>query len=436
MGRPRKMEKGVFGPRKLADGRKAFDVRYRNERGENKSVTVYDLDEANGIARDKREGRYNEHLVPDTTLGEFFSRPQVAKTIRREHGLSDETAKRWREVWRRHICHPDYGIAGKPLKQLVKKAEFNDFINGMEEAEVGHPTQRRTLGIVSAILDEAVEQDLVTHNAIRLMKNKPSAGRRTDIYIPSIEFIERIRLDLLTCHYRARRREYRQRDALMISVMAYLAPRPEEFRGLSWEKSGKDSLVAEIIAEKAKRGKSKTLIRNPPVNEIVAAELEAWYQRLGCPGLHTPVIPLPRWAGRQGGEHWDAKSWADWRNRIFKPAVKRVAKEVARTEDEYKAMIRMRPYDLRHTGCSLWLANAGKNERGEWDGSPANPVDAAEWAGHDKRTMWDTYAHKIKTSPRVPIREQIEAARTKLGLDPVSGLSYLPQQPTQLAAAA
>lgn len=60
---------------------------------------------------------------------------------------------------------------------------------------------------------------------------------------------------------------------------------------------------------------------------------------------------------------------------------------------------------------SLWLANGGKNRNGEWDGSPANPVEVARWAGHQTYTMFSAYAHFIQTAPRVPINQQIEQAR-------------------------
>ena len=65
------------------------------------------------------------------------------------------------------ICQCEYGIAGKTLKELSKKAAFHEFLQGMRDCGVGKPTQRRTLGIVSAILDQAVEQDLMKHNPIR-----------------------------------------------------------------------------------------------------------------------------------------------------------------------------------------------------------------------------------------------------------------------------
>ena len=93
------MEPTVY-PRKLSDGREVYDVRYRNDQGEHKSLTKYSLDEANALASDIRYGRDNEDLVPTTTLGAFFQIPEVAEAIRNERDLSEKTCEGWRLMWK------------------------------------------------------------------------------------------------------------------------------------------------------------------------------------------------------------------------------------------------------------------------------------------------------------------------------------------------
>lgn len=414
MGRSRKRERGVFGPRKLKDGRKAYDVRFRNEKGENKSETRHSLEEANELASDIRYGRNNDALVPDTTLGEFGATPEITRTIRREHRLGAKTIGRWESMWRNHVMHADYGIAGKSLMELSKKAPFNAFIEGMDESGVGEPTQSRTLGIVSAFLDEAVEQDLMPRNPLRVMKNKPSAERKRELYIPSIELVERIRMQMFNHANPLRNESYGRRDAMIISLMAYEAPRPEEVRGLLVESPDFKKELLKIVADKAKRGKSKTLIRHAPLNPVVADELQDWVDFLVFPPGFYPLLPLPEWGKRRGGEAWKDENWKDWRNRTFRPAVRRAAKEVARTTAEYEQICELRPYDLRHLAISLWLASGGKDHEGNWDGSPANPVEVASWAGHEVGTMWENYAHVVPGARHVPIHIQIREVRDNL----------------------
>jgi len=416
MAKPKKQEeqdRRVFGPRKLGDGREAWDVRWRDERGKNRSRTYYSLHEANELASDIRFGRDNPDLHETITLGEYFGRDNVRKRIKRERKLSDKTQKQWLEKWNNHVCHRDYGISQMSLQDLSYKAPISDFLSGMAEAGVGESTQNRVLGIVSKFLDEAVEDRLMNRNPIRSMDPaaKPSTKRKHQIYIPTIQEIELLRLELIGHPNKLRRPYYGQRDALMVSLLAYEAPRPEELRLLDWTKVLWNKEKLHLHAPKAERGKANTLDRYPPLNEVVAAELTEWYDFLGQPDTNSPVIPLPPWAARVGGDHWMLHNWSDWRSRVFKPALERVANRVAMTEEHHSQLCRMRPYDLRHTAISLWLANGGKDRNGEWDGSPANPVDVSSWAGHEIATMFAVYAHVIETSPKVPIAEQISDAR-------------------------
>lgn len=415
MARRKKQEPGVFGPRKLADGRLAWDVRYRNDQGKHKSRTFYDLDEANRFAVEHRHGLIADEGDASMTLGQYFGQEIVWKTIRDERRLSETTADRWLEIWRNHLCHEEYGVSHKTLQQLQRKRTIDTFLIGMKEAGVGDPMRRRALGILSKILDHALHDDVILRNPIPAIENKPSAGRQRKIYIPPIHVIEMIRHELLNHPNRRRRTDYGQRDALMISLMAYQAPRPEELRRLTWRHAGLDSGFLHIIADKAYRGKSKTFQRNVPLNEVVAEELRQWYEVQGGPAPHMPVIPLPEWGKRRGGDRWTSENWKDWRNRIFKPALERAAQLVTEDPEERENICSMRPYDLRHTALSLWLANGGKNAKGEWDGSPANPVEVAGWGGHEVRTLWENYAHRVETAPKIPIAEQIKSARKAIG---------------------
>lgn len=417
MARPRKREPGVFGPRKLANGRLVWDVRYRDEQGRNRSRTFYELDGedgANAWVVKRRHGLLNEESDGEMTLGEFFGRRQVRTTIKREHRLSEKTAKSWMEMWRNHLCHEKYGLSGKTLVQLQKKGAIDSFINGMDAAGVGEPMQRRVLGILSSILDQAVDDEAILRNPIHRMKKKPSAARQREIYIPSIEVIEMIRFQLRQHPNKRRRVDYGQRDALIVSLLAYHAPRPEELRMLTWRHSGLESGWLHIYAPKAARGKATVIERDAPLNDVVVKELESWRSELGDPASHSPIIPLPEWGKRRGGDHWSGENWKDWRERIFRPALRRTADHVATTPKEHAAICAMRPYDLRHTALSLWLANGGKDEQGRWDGSPANPVEVAAWGGHETTTLLRHYGHLVKSAPKVPIADQIRAARKTL----------------------
>lgn len=409
-------EERVFGPRILADGREAWDVRWRDERGKNRSRTYYSLREANELAVDIRLNRDNPDLHETTTLGEYFDRDELKKRIIRERKLGTKTRSHWLGRWRNHVCNEDYGIAHLPVQDFSRKAPISDFLSGMDEAGVPQQTQARTLGEVSKVLDEAVEDGLLTRNAIRSLDRaaKPSTKRKHQIYVPTFREIELLRLEMINHPNHLRRDYYGQRDALIVSLLAYEAPRPEELRKLAWLKMLWDQEKLHIRAPKAERGKANVLDRFPPLQPVVADEAKAWWMVLREPADHTPVIPTPEWDTRLAGEEWTDTNWKDWRNRVFRPALKRLAKKVARDQEHDEHLCRIRPYDLRHMAISAWLANGGKDRNGNWDGSPANPVDVANWAGHEIHTMFSVYAHRIETAPKIPINDQIVLAREEV----------------------
>jgi integrase len=401
-------------PRKLKDGREAFRVKWRNELGVQEELTKYSLEEANQLASDIIAGRRNPDLVPDITVGEFFARPEVWAEIKRSRRLGPNTIPHYKRMWRLHLSCREFGISGLELKKFSRRAPISKWLIDMEAAGVGEPQQARVLGFLGAILDEAVEEGICEQNPIPGMKGKPSAERQRDLWIPTVEVIELLRWEVAAHPNKLRREWLNQRDALMVSLLAYEAPRPEELRQLAWDDILWPSDQVYFFAQKARRGKASVTKRYPPLNAVVREELEAWFEALGEPSGETPVLPQADWGKRKGGGPMDGEAWKDWRNRVFKPAARRVAKKVGRNEEERERIEALRPYDLRHTAISHWLASGGKGKDGEFDGSPANVVEVASWAGHQPRTLWDVYAHEVETLPKVPLADQVRPARAKV----------------------
>ncbi|KKL49650.1 hypothetical protein LCGC14_2313380 [marine sediment metagenome] len=343
------------------------------------------------------------------SLGEFFHR--VWPTIRAKRRYKGRTVTLWNTVWNAHLCHPSYGIAGHTMRSLAHSPELLDqFIVDMTEAGVHEPMQARVFSVLNRIFVEAARQSALTGvraNPIKELEGKPASNRKRDPVILPVEAIELLRQEILNHPNPRRRKELNMRDGLMISMLAYSAPRPEDLCNLDWEYSGTASGWVTYHAEKAQRGQASVVVREAPLAKPVREELEAWGTQLGNPGDDTPIIPLPAWGERRGGERWRPEDWKDWRDRVFRPALKRL---VAR-KPELAYMAELSPYDLRHTAISLWLAHGGE------DGGPANPVEVAQWAGHSAATMWSHYAHVIQGARREAkstIDEQIRQARKKI----------------------
>jgi len=180
------------------------------------------------------------------------------------------------------------------------------------------------------------------------------------------ETVERIRAQL------------RQRDSMIVSLLAYAGLRPVEDRGAPWEHV--EGRTLRVVASKT--GRARTIDLLAPL----AQDLREW--RLASPyptGPENLVVPRPT-----GGE-WMREDWANWRRRIWRPAA--IAAGV--TGD-------LRPYRLRGSFVSLLL----------WEGRSLAYV--AEQAGDSIATLARYYAggiRELEERPRVPAAEAIRQAR-------------------------
>lgn len=93
--------------------------------------------------------------------------------------------------------------------------------------------------------------------------------------------------------------------------------------------------------------------------------------------------------------YWSRSEFNNWRNRVWKPIVGRVAKG-------HPASGSGRPYDCRGSFVSLHL-RAG-----------ASPLEVAQWAGHSPAVTFRHYANvieELRGEPILPVHEQITRAR-------------------------
>ena len=93
------------------------------------------------------------------------------------------------------------------------------------------------------------------------------------------------------------------------------------------------------------------------------------------------------------GKPWRETDWRNWRKCVYQPAA------------SASGVGGLRPYDLRHSFCSLLI----------YEG--ASVVEVARQLGHSPTMTLDTYGHvfeEFEGSERVSAEEQIRRARNKL----------------------
>jgi len=374
---------------------KQFEVRW-SEGGRKLSRSFLRAEDARAfdveIKRRKQLGSLAPGIIQSRqTLAEFMEGewwPRYAIP-----NLAPDTRRRYLEVWGVHLL-PRLG--DYELREITPMV-IEDFREQMTRAKVGAPTQRKTLMLLQGILRRAVVRGLVPLNAAQLV-DKPRQ-RPTQLPRPlSPVTVERIRANMLRPQTRivpaARdgkrpRRAYetsvgtprdRQRNAVIVSMLAYAGLRPSEDRGCTWGDLNDRTL--HVFATKTGRARDIDLVAP------LAQDLAQWRLVSGRPKDGELIIPRP------SGGQWTREDWANWRRRVWRPA----AIEAGVTGD-------LRPYRLRGSFVSLLL----------WEGRSLTYV--AEQAGHSVATLARHYAgtmRELETEPRIPAAEAIRQARDQI----------------------
>lgn len=374
---------------------KQFEVRW-TEGGRKLSRAFLRAEDARAFDLDIKRRRQLGALAPGIlqsrrTLGEFVEEewwPRYAIP-----NLAPDTRRRYLEVWGAHLL-PSLG--DYQLREITPMV-VEDFREQMTQAKVGTPTQRKALMLLQGILRRAVVRGLIPINPAQLV-DKPKQRPTQPPQPLAPVTVERIRAIMLRPRTRIvpaadagkrSRRAYgasvgspleRQRNAVIVSMLAYAGLRPSEDRGVTWADAQDRTL--HVFATKTGRARDVNLIAP------LAQDLAEWRTSSGRPRNSELIIPRP------SGGHWTREDWANWRRRIWRPA----AVEAGVTGD-------LRPYRLRGSFVSLLL----------WEGRSLTYV--AEQAGHSVATLARHYAgtmRELENEPRVPAAEAIQNARDEI----------------------
>jgi integrase len=359
------------------DGKVSYRVRWRED-GRNRARTYSRREDARAadadITRRKRLGTLADLDAGKETLDTFVQDVWVPAYAA---NLAPKTREVYAGLYGNHVG-PQLG--GVPLRGLTV-----DRITGWQAERVrygaGKVAVRRSLGLLSGILQRAVEHGRIPTNAARNVRPvKANASPEVRPLPPAV--VERMRAAV------------GPRDAVLVSILAYAGLRPGEALGLRW----RDIRERTILVERAvslgefrttKTGQTRAVRMLAPV----AQDLAEWRMRSGRPGDKTLVFP------RDDGEPWTTHNWANWRRRPFADAIAAAGVENAR------------PYDLRHSFASLLLA----------EGRTIHYV--AKQLGHSALMTLNTYGHvidELEDDVRVDPEKEIVRAR---GAVPASYLS-------------
>lgn len=162
----------------------------------------------------------------------------------------------------------------------------------------------------------------------------PSESRTHTVHVFGAEVLEQVRVQILRGKGTDKQR---QRDALLLSVMAQTGMRPSEARELQAHNIGR----ATIKLDATKTDTPRTV----PLWAPLRGDIEAWVQAAN-------LGPTDYIVSKLSGGHMSFHGWENWRDRAYKPARDVVAHRIRDSR-----LREARAYDLcRHSYAAQQLA--------------------------------------------------------------------------------
>jgi len=349
------------------------------------------------------------------TLGEW-----IADRWAPEHGatLEQSTRERYADVYRLHI---EPWLGEVPLTELTVgrlRAWQADRIG----AGIGVGTIEKARTFLSSVLRHAAESEAIPSNPLALVR--PPLAEHRDSVTPlapaTVEGVRAVLAGSMDVHVPARIRRSgvrvagyvvpderdpltRQRDAAIVSVLAYAGLRPGELRALRWGDVRKATITVERAARPDGTIKSTKNHERRAVRLLapLAADLAELRLAAGHPTddmLVLPPVGEPAADAHPKAVTWTKTDWQVWRARRWDKACTLAGMPAS-----------PRPYDLRHSFASLLLA----------EGKSVHYV--ARQLGHSPALTLSTYGHlfaEYEDADRINAEQEIVKARGGLTAAP------------------
>jgi len=339
---------------KTKSGAAKWEVRGRVGGRDSKSFRKRFLrkDDAERWAVEQTRKRQLGGLIETSTL--TLDEYGAAWWERAERELAPSTARSYKGVLRRHIL---------PRLRHVRLSNLNPptvsrFQSDLRSAGVGAPTIRLAMAVLSGICRDAVERGEMQTNPASAVKKVSAPRSRTVVCLPPSE-VESLR-DVLPS----------EQDALLVAMIAYAGLLPGEALALTWGDFGERTIRVDKALSLGEEKETKTR-RDRSVRLLgpLAEEARVFQVALGrIPTAGERIFRRPS----DGGD-WTESVYRNWRRRTFKVAVEKAGLPKS-----------TRPYDLRHSFCSLLIAEG------------ASAVEVAAEAGHSPTMTLNTYGHVMK----------------------------------------
>ena len=386
--------------RRTKAGNTVHRVRWRDPEGRRRTRTFDTKNDAETFAADLQLRRRLGHLA-GIDSGKVTLNDYVAQTWVPVHAvnLAASTRNTYRLLYANHLA-PYLG--SHPLRDITVDAIARWQAERLREG-VGPTSVRKSLVLLSGILQTAVQAEHLAVNPARMVRKAP-LPHRAEVRPLAPATIEALRAAArnpaptkiaASSSGKRHRRAYtvtgpgtlyvRLRDATLISVLAYSGIRPQEALALRWSDIRENTLLIEraVAGDQIKSTKT-AYARTVRLLGPLADDLDDFKLTTGRPPADALIFP------NQNGQPWTKNDWDNWRSRNFKRMLGAVG-----MEDSH-------PYALRHSFASLLLH----------EGRSVHYV--GKQLGHGARLTLDTYGHvidELDDAPRLAAVDAILQAR-------------------------
>lgn len=343
-----------------------------------------------------------------STLGEW-----IADRWAPEHGatLEQSTRERYADVYR---LHTEPWLGDVPLMDLTV-GRLRAWQADRIAAGIGVGTIEKARTFLSSVLRHAAESEAIPGNPLALVR--PPLAEHRDSVTPlapvTVESVRRVFAGSMDVHVPERTRRggvrvagyvvpderdalTRQRDAAIVSVLAYAGLRPGELRALRWGDVRKATITVERAARpngtiKSTKNHERRAVRLLAPLAVDLAELRLAAGRPTDDALVLPPVGEPAADAHPDAVTWTKTDWQIWRARRWDKACRLAGMPTS-----------PRPYDLRHSFASLLLA----------EGRSVHYV--ARRLGHSPALTLSTYGHlfaEYEDAERIDAEHEIVKAR-------------------------
>jgi integrase len=282
--------------RKRARGRVVYEVIWREPDGRQRCETFSTRREAEARDRDIRDlrdrGRHDSIDAGSESLAEATERWWVDHV---ERSVSQSTAKVYASALDLHLMSRMGSVAIRD----IQPADVVALQRELREDGVGAAMTQKTLMVLSGIMRHSQLLGRIPANPVGPVRIKLARRMRAIRPLPP-ETVERMRAHVLT--------RDRQREAALLSLLAYAGLRPGEAFALRWDCLGDRALIVEHgRADGSLKATNTDRIRTVGLLRAVVEDLDAW--RAVAPKDGDGALLFPR---RGGGVFSDVdyQNWA------------------------------------------------------------------------------------------------------------------------------